>query len=402
MKTILLVCQNLQEYYDWRRVLNELAQQTRFALKLLPTWELDLAKTDDLGLDSRIDVQSLPLGVDAGDIKIHFRRLPFVEKAKMLRKMAPFMTAALSGVDVICSGNHSAFARFIYSRKHPDQVFVTFIRALVMPLQEPRPRRWARATLNRLARPIGLDFLTQVAAEIDYSDRYFVIGEMNRRYLEHYGVSGETIEIIGPPALDPLAESSSQPQGDLDRPCRVCFLSQAFDYHHFHDEQEEQNRSIEEFIEARDANQHSPAVEVHVKLHPRDRPDRYRFLEHTDVAFHRQPMPIKETRDKFDVFVGGTSTLLFEMLAGSRPALFVAGKHLRHSYGQWFEQLGIEPLADGQTVYNAVKAMIQQPTSPRPTPQMKELARRVFSVSPTESAARRGAQALRAVLDGTG
>ena len=418
MKSLLLLCHTLQEFVEWRAILNELAKDCPFRLRVLPTWEFDCAYEYDLAFDPRIEVIPVSLGFNPRSLGMHFRRLNNRKKLSILRAMKPNLRSALEGVDLVSCGATIIFPRYLYQIRKPNQVFVSLLRSLFLPLRENTTVLAKRRLMRGLTRCVGLDYLISPTAGIGYTDYYLTIGQLNREYLELNEIDRSAIRIIGAPALDNLVQhprASSidkhtkvkRASGDRDEvtaPIRVCFLSQAFGYHHFHDEEQEQNRCIEEFLESYSTDRTDrPTLEVHVKLHPRDKPDRYAFLgqirDVDPVTVHSQPMGMQQTRDSFDLFISWTSTLALEMIAGNRPALFVAGPRLRHSYGLWFEKLGIEPLADGNKVYEVIKTMYQNSTSPQLSPQMMALSKRVFSNSTTQTAAQRGAQALLTILN---
>lgn len=406
MNTYLLLCHTVQEFLEWKSILNDLAHAGPFSLRVLPTWEFDCAFDYSLDFHPGVRVERCPLGFDPRSLGTHYRRLPTRRKLSVLREMTPSLLAALDGVDVVCSGGQIIFPRYLYRHRRPGQVFVSLLRSLHLPLRESRSVLLKRHLLRAASRCVGLDHLISPTAGIGYTDYYLTIGQLNHQYLCLNGINPSTIRIIGSPSLDPLLATgpASPTAGGSGRPLRVCFLSQAFDYHMFFAEQEEQNRCIREFLSAMKSDPQGGAqFEAHIKLHPRDRADRYNFLNPGAATLHTRHMSMAQVRDSFDVFVSWTSTLALEMMALDRPAVFVSGPALKQSYGNWFQAMGIQPLSNGREVYEQIKSLATGPGGGlAPSRDMKEQIGRVFSFEPGKTAAQRGAAALSEIMNAHG
>jgi hypothetical protein len=282
------------------------------------------------GVGAALELEPLPDGVTWSQARLPRLDPPFAQRSlpgrlRCVRRLAPRLAGLTRTYDAVVVGMDGAFERVLLREARRRGLVTALIldgSLLAPPRLRTGPgaawsaRRWlrfhVRRTLLRLTCVLGLEPYAPGLLAHTPLERIYTMGAFTTRTVEAHRL-GAAVETTGIPRLAQLAGEAS----DLEpEPNRVLYASSAFLWH----DEAWLDRCQQRNLESLAAALPEAGWELHVRLHPREDPERFRALAgRTGVFVSPASRPLLGEIAAARAVVTSVSTAAIEALGAGRP-----------------------------------------------------------------------------------
>lgn len=309
MKKYALIVENNKELSDYISILNELHKDSLIFVKLILLAEIynDLSQYESL---KHINFKYEML-VIKNPYDLSFSKMPFLKKLYIILSNRKRLFHFILDCNILFSGIQTVFERSLFNDIKKSKInikVISYHRHLLFDdgvntnLSDNRKY----SIKKKLSRFIGLDWMFIDNKGVGFSDKYLVLGEVNKRYLISKGVNSESIFVVGSLEYDHIPTITKK-----DETQSACYITGAFEWIGDYEGDTYQNQKIDAYINAF----HNNGSDVWIRVHPRENIKKYNTLKQKYPFVKIQKAtdnPLLEDLSRFDVLIGGISTALFE------------------------------------------------------------------------------------------
>lgn len=313
-----LIVENNKELKDFVEILNKLSLDRDIYVKIVLLSDVYKDKSQLLTLENikfSYDVLSI-----RNKHEFSFVHLSLIEKIKIVLLNKREMFNFMKDVDIVLSGVQTIFERVLYSGFKKSVLknttpFVVYHRHLLFDDGVGTKKSWKSSRFIKFIMSIlGLDGFFIDTKAVGFADYYIVLGEINKQYLVSKNISPDIIYPLGSLEYDNLAflKQNVQRKTIVEKKS-VCYITGACEWIGDLEGEKYQYKKIVDFCEY--FKDRLDLYDVWIRVHPREPISKYESLQKKYPFLHLQVMsdnPLLVDIDKFDILIGGTSTILFE------------------------------------------------------------------------------------------
>jgi len=177
------------------------------------------------------------------------------------------------------------------------------------------------------------------------ADKIIITSEINKKYLTQRGIESKKIYITRPVWLNHgLINNNKQQQ--------LIFLTQAFEWHGYSKQHEEQILFLDKILEWTQKNE----IILLIRIHPRDNHDYSSFANNINTTLSKDDYSQFLTQiSNNDIVISPLSTMAFELMYLKIHCCFYSTNSLNTIYGSSFKKLKITTIED--SIFNNIHTL---------------------------------------------
>lgn len=340
MKKYALIVENNKELIDYISILNELSQKSHIFVKIIFLAEIykDLSQYESLK-NIRFEHEKL---VIKNSYDISFSKMPLMRKLSIVMSNRRQMFKFIQDCEVLFSGIQTIFERSLFNDIKNSKInikVISYHRHLLFDdgVNTNLSNNKHYCIKKNIAKFIGLEWIFIDNKGAGFSDKYLVLGDVNKKYLISKGVQAEDIYVVGSLEYDNIPSITKKYETQS-----VCYITGAFEWIGDYEGDYYQDKKINEYINTF----YKRNFDVWIRVHPRENIEKYNALKQRFPFIHIQKAtgkPILDDLGVFDILVGGISTALFEasLLNNDNYILFALHKDEFYRYSDLINSINL-------------------------------------------------------------
>lgn len=313
-KKIALIFENIKEFDDLISICNSLARNIDIEVHIILLSEVYCDNKIEMLLEKALFNYSLykvknPLFKP-------FKEYSIIEKIRFVYKYKSDLVDYLvkSDITLLLSGVQIIFERVLYDLIQEKKLGIKTISLQRHLLYDDGYQQYDNNiffsdVVFRFLRAVGLGGYLIKNVAVGYADEYIVTGEVTKDYLVEKGINQKNIHCLGSLEFDNYSHKPRENQ----RKKNLCYVTSSPTVIGDTKLAKSQLKRIEIFLDTfSDKKQHS----LTIRVHPRDIPEQYDSLR-KKYLFNLElfkGLNVLDEIDRYDILIGGFSTLLFEAL----------------------------------------------------------------------------------------
>lgn len=313
-KKIALIFENVKEFNDLISICNSLATNINIEVHIILLSEIYCDNRIEMLLEKALFNYSLYKVKNA--LFKSFKEYSIIEKIRFVYKYKNELIDYLvkSDITLLLSGVQIIFQRVLYDSIQEKKLGIKTVLLHRHLLYDDGYRQYDTNiffsdVVFRFLRAVGLGGYLIKNVGVGYADDYIVTGEVTKDYLVEKGINQKNIHCLGSLEFDNYEHKPRENQ----RRKNLCFATSSPIAIGDTKLAKLQLERIEIFLDAfSDKKQNS----LTIRVHPRDIPEQYDSLRKKYLFNfeHSKGLNVLDEIDRYDILIGGFSTLLFEAL----------------------------------------------------------------------------------------
>jgi len=317
---ICLIFENYHELLDLLDIIRFLQTKYSIDLKIVSPSNIyqDIKSNNILSkLSEDIEILYLPTPK-----KNKYKELSTLKKILFAFQTRRIIQHYFDDVDLILSGVQTIFSRIIYkiTRKNSIPFYVYHRHLIFSSSYNSTNTFYNNIFIKTLLSILKIDEFVIETPNVGFADKYFVLGELNKKYLVKHNIPKEDIYVTGSLEYDNIDKIKKTLNKSTNK--KVCFITSAFEWVGDNIGESNQALKIQKCIEFVEKNDN---YELTIRIHPRENYEKYRNLQKKYPSIkleYPQDKSVIEDLKKYDLIIGSFSTAMFEIALLDKPILF--------------------------------------------------------------------------------